>query len=978
MYSETLKEILASISELSEPGQLLDLVDRGMQCYLDSIASQINGELFPPINRSDTLIQASLLSSVIANNPQLPQIEKLHYLVGMILEQQGTLLAQSYITTQMDLHPQDNDHWYLLTLAFLHYLAGGYRIQAKTIVNNLEKVSRQTQNEEYKRAFRDIKRLFSDQFNYQRDTFFIQKAKISGLINQIHAHRVANLTDLGLNNESEWLARRGIEKTAATSFWQNYLQTLSTRGITTFTREQINNDFDTWLRIDDDLLVVLPTGSGKTIIGELKTALMLANGKQVVWLLPMRSLVRQTQSEMAKAFRPLSISVQELPTTEDYVPLFFEMDFTEPVVAITTPERFLALIRAKEDVLQGIGLIVVDEAQNLFEGRGFAIESVLFQMTASNPECKIAYLSAMADKAQKIKEFHRRLRPNGQLSQIIYTNRPTRCSYGILTSLQDKNDGKQEPVLVCYPVLDNWEARERLSPRIIRLPKTKSEKFLENSTLIKIFINNSQRSNLRSVIFVNRKDSTETRALEYSREVEEVGFSEDVLLDLARIRVERGADSPFEGSYKHRMAPHHGSLPKIEQMLIEKWIKNGLLQHIIATPTLAQGVNLPFDISIITFLSRHDGNSETKLSQAEVINMLGRAGRAGMVSDGLALIAQKSSQNTNNTQAILDRYRNWFFGSAPDSSRLIGLSRILSNLLDKNFHPENWIEELSGFKFNESTALNILLAKVIRQNPEGDFESKLKDEIQKYPSINDLQTSLGVEDIPAFFAGILFPIIQRLSSYPPKVLEVMSRTGLPAEFVNYLIENLRTVNLNDIDQPLNFANELIERVLVSCSARNWLVNLRKINSKSFELNEGFTAINHWISGSTWNEINAVFTNSFKNNLILTGSFLNYTISQIAQFWGCLAICEKVLFSPDSHYFDLLQPFVRNGVNSRRKLMVLKEIGYLDRVLAHKIAPYFDLDDEDSIIDMQLTIQRQLNLWKNNMELIPPELGLEHW
>jgi len=424
------------------------------------------------------------------------------------------------------------------------------------------------------------------------------------------------------------------------------------------------------------------------------------------------------------------------------------------------------------------------------------------------------------------------------------------------------------------------------------------------------------------------------------------------------------------------MAPHHGSLPKIEQILIEKWIKDGLLKHIIATPTLAQGVNLPFDISIITFLSRRAGNSEIELSQAEVINMLGRAGRAGMVSDGLALIAQKNSQNINNTQAILDRYRNWFFGSASDPSGLIGLSRILFNLFNNNFNPDNWIEELSGFKFNESTTLNILLAKVIKQNPEGGFESKLKDEIQKYPSINDLQTNHDREDIPAFFAGILFPIIQRLSSYPPQVLEVMSLTGLPAEFVNYLIENLRTVNLSDVDQPINFANDLVEQALVSCSARNWLENLRKITSKSFELNEGFTAINQWISGITWNEINAVFTNSFKNNLILTGSFLNYTISQIAQFWGCLAICEKVLFGPDSRYFDLLQPFVRNGVNSRRKLIVLKEIGYYDRVLAHKIAPYFDLDDEDSITDMQIKIQRQLNQWKYNMELIPPGLSLE--
>lgn len=977
MYSQTLKEILDSVSEISNPEEVFNLLDMGMQCYLDSIAAQINGELLPRINPFDTLIQASLLSSTIANNPQLAHIEKLHYLVGMILEQQGGLLARSFITTQMNLPPQENDHWYLLTLAFLHYLAGGYRVQAKTIVNNLDQVSRQTENEEYRRAVGDIKRLFSDQFDSISETFFIQKVKIDNLINQISANRVANLVDLGLNHEREWLARRGIESQEAVLFWQQYLTELSLRGITTFTKEQINHDFDSWLRIDNDLLVILPTGSGKTIIGELKTAVMLANKKQVVWLLPMRSLVRQTQSEMSRAFKPLNINVQELPTTDDYLPMFTDINFTEPIVAITTPEKFLTLIRANDSVLQNIGLVVVDEAQNLFENRGFAIESTLYKITTSNPECKIAFLSAMADKATKLMEFYNRLRPNGELSQIISINRPTRCAYGVLSSLLNK-DQKQVPVMICYPVLDNLEMVEKQKPRLIVLPKTKAKNWLDNSTMIKNFIRNSQGSNLRSIIFVGRKDSTETRATEYSREMGEVNFSEEVLLDLARIKVERGATSSFEASYKHEIAPHHGSLPRIEQIFIEKWIKKGLIKHVIATPTLAQGVNLPFDISIITFLTRYNDGATTNLSQAEVMNMLGRAGRAGMVSDGLALIAQQNYRRDNNTQAILNHYRGWFFEAESNSDKFIGLSGILLNLLKDNFDPQNWIKELSGFTFNEATALNILLAKVITQNPEGNLENKLKEEIRNYPSINDLQTSVGPEqDVSAFFAGIMSPIIQELSTYTAETLSVMSLTGLPAEYINILIENLTRKNLDEIDQAQNFANDLVEQSLSAFCDRNWCIELRKLSStKSFELHEGFSAIRKWLAGIPWNELAKEFTLSFDNDLIYTGSFFNNTLLQLSQFWGCLAICERTLFGPDSHHFDFLQPFVRNGVNTRQKLLVLKEIGNNDRVLAHKIASFFDLNDEENITEMQINIQQQLRRWKFNQDIIPTELGLD--
>jgi len=333
---------------------------------------------------------------------------------------------------------------------------------------------------------------------------------------------------------------------------------------------------------------------------------------------------------------------------------------------------------------------------------------------------------------------------------------------------------------------------------------------------------------------------------------------------------------------------------------------------------------LPFDISIITFLTRYENGSSKDLSQAEVMNMLGRAGRAGMVSDGLALIAQKNYKSEINPQTILNDYRGWFFHTESTTERFIGLSRILINLLKDDFDPQNWIVELSGFDFSEAMSLNILLAKVFTQNPEGDLENKLKDEIKKYPSINDLQNSVGPDqDVSAFFAGILAPIITELSSFSGEILKVMALTGLPVEYISFLIEKLRVVELNEIEQPLKFANDLVEQSLLECSARNWFIKFRKLSpQKSFEFNEGFTAIKEWLSGNTWNEITARFTNSFKNDLINTGSFINNTIPQFAQFWGCLAVSEKILFGSDSHQFDLLQPFVRNGVNSKQKLIVL--------------------------------------------------------
>lgn len=976
MYSESLKELINTVSQVSTSDEVHNLLNRSMQCYLSSIADQMNGTLYPPVNRSDTLIQASILSSTIANNSSLPHIEKLHYIVGMLLEQQGGLIARNFIETQKDMPPQNNDYWYHLTLAFLHYLAGGYRIQAITVLNNLKFAVSQIDDNQYKEAFKDIKRLFSDQFNYQKETFFINNEKISNLIKQIHSIRVANLADLGLNNEAEWLAQREITSPEAISFWKRYLNKLSDRGITTFTKEQINTSFDSWLRVDNDLLVVLPTGSGKTIIGELKTALTLAMGKQVVWLLPMRALVRQTQYEMNRAFERLNIPVQELPTTEDFIPLFAEINTTDPMIAITTPEKFLALARVNDDVFKNIGLLVVDEAQNLFENRGFAIEANLYKLTNANPQCKIVFLSAMADKAPKLIEFYKRLRPNSRLTQIISSNRPTRCSYGVFTSVQDE-DQKQTPVIMCYPMLSS-ESEISQQASVISLPKTQCKNRISPTDLIKYFIKNSQQSKLKSIIFVKMKTSTEKKAKELSGKLEEIPLPEEATFDLERIKIERGVDSPFLESYKHKIAPHHGSLPKIEQIFIEKWIRKGVINHVIATPTLAQGVNLPFDLSIVTYLDRYENGHNKDLSQAEVQNMLGRAGRAGMVSDGLALISRKNPVYNNDPKIILDSYIDWFFDPKTTTDKFIGLSRILVNLINEEFEAENWILELSGFAFSEAMSLNTLLASTIMQNTDiEDLVNHLAKEIGKYPSINDLQSQLNpTQDVAAYFSRILRPIIIELAIYPTEILRAMAITGLPVEFIESVINSLQEVDLEKIDNVLNFATNIVKQSLKKSMDRNWFIKLRCISqTKSFDFTEGFIAIENWTKGVSWHEIQSGFSVSFERNLIHTGSFLNRTIPQLAQFWGCFAVCEKILFGPDSHHFDLLQSFIRSGVDSKSKFIVLKTIGSIDRVLAHKITPYFELAEEDNIENMQKKVRHRLINWKLSREIIPTKIDL---
>lgn len=70
---------------------------------------------------------------------------------------------------------------------------------------------------------------------------------------------------------------------------------------------------------------------------------------------------------------------------------------------------------------------------------------------------------------------------------------------------------------------------------------------------------------------------------------------------------------------------HHGSVPLDVRFLIEDFIREGYAKICFATSTLAQGINMPFDIVWLTNM-RIQGDSEEKKSLA-FKNLIGRSGR---------------------------------------------------------------------------------------------------------------------------------------------------------------------------------------------------------------------------------------------------------------------------------------------------------------------------------------------------------------
>jgi helicase len=133
----------------------------------------------------------------------------------------------------------------------------------------------------------------------------------------------------------------------------------------------------------NSLMIVAPTSSGKTFVGEIAATKAISEGKKVVFLLPYRALVNEKFEYFNDLYGTL-LGMRIVRCTGDYsdqASVFIKGKYD---IALLTYEMFLGLSVNKTSVLNSIGLVVVDEAQFITDPtRGITIELLLTQLNSS-------------------------------------------------------------------------------------------------------------------------------------------------------------------------------------------------------------------------------------------------------------------------------------------------------------------------------------------------------------------------------------------------------------------------------------------------------------------------------------------------------------------------------------------------------------------------------------------------------------------
>jgi len=202
---------------------------------------------------------------------------------------------------------------------------------------------------------------------------------------------------------------------------------------------------------------------------------------------------------------------------------------------------------------------------------------------------------------------------------------------------------------------------------------------------------------------------------------------------------EKGHHSGLVSLLKKGVVIHHGSVPLEVRFLVEDFIRDGYAKICFATSTLAQGVNMPFDIVWLES-NRIQGENEKDRSLA-FKNLIGRAGRS-------------SDENkfdfgyvfTTNPKLLIERINDDFIldeksiiekpidDSNEDSRELI--ESIISETFDEDKHvPMTTVERLSQPNIIKitKTILDIFYRdeKTIRENISGETNKKYQEYIYK-------------------------------------------------------------------------------------------------------------------------------------------------------------------------------------------------------------------------------------------------------
>ena len=393
-------------------------------------------------------------------------------------------------------------------------------------------------------------------------------------------------------------------------------------------------------------IVAIPTASGKSLVaylGILHRLLVTHPGSRAIYIVPLKALASEKHAELLELATAVGLTVGlGIGEATGERRLIDECD-----ILVCTSEKLDSLMRTRSDRMANVSVVVADEFHLLNDSsRGPTLEINLTRLRHLRPDAQIIALSATVGNAPDLAAW---------LDAALITSdwRPVALEYSTLydlhlepRKLQTNGEGEGElrvPRKLLGPTSHpTWAVLNDVADQqgqVLIFVSTRRSAVSEAKRL-------SERFRRR----LQKEDQTRlTRLGTLATSLE--GSDQTTLGETLRTCVSGG------------VAFHHAGLTHGQRTAIESAFKQGDLVGIVATPTLAAGVNLPARRVLVRDVKRFDDGASRPMPVMEVRQMLGRAGRPRYDDFGEAWVLCKGTDGWEVADRIADHY---FHGPVED------------------------------------------------------------------------------------------------------------------------------------------------------------------------------------------------------------------------------------------------------------------------------------------------------------------------
>ena len=385
------------------------------------------------------------------------------------------------------------------------------------------------------------------------------------------------------------------------------------------------------IKNQNNVLVVAPTGSGKTLIAEKSVEYYLQKNKRIFYTTPIKALSNQKYND----FKKQNIDVGLLTGDRSIN--------SEANLIIATTEILRNMIFTQDPRLKSTGLIILDEVHYLGDKeRGTTWEEIFIHAPIN---IKLLCLSATIKNRNEFLDWIVSLR--GPTSLIISENRPVPLDISLVATnkitkqfsvIKSTKNKKNTPIF-------------RFSKQVSNYTNPQNQQLIDHL---------KQTNLLPSILFYFSREKVESKARQLANASSVSEYKnivkkqfDHIFSDLENEEYSLLNLDEHLWMWSRGVGFHHAGLAPIVKEFVEYLFLNKYIDYLYATETLALGINMPAKSIILERLYKYDGVKTRLITQSEFLQLTGRAGRRGIDDKGYAFLS--FDKNINN-----DWYTNLF------------------------------------------------------------------------------------------------------------------------------------------------------------------------------------------------------------------------------------------------------------------------------------------------------------------------------